>query len=228
MLFMTVAQHREIRSRVRLLSHILSHDLREQVRGVDVMLRLAQEERGLQAGELVEQAIAQAAILDRRIVALTRFVRQTDIEEEPPLAPLAEVLAMARTQAPGLMVTVVGDLSPLVPKVLSHAIGNLLSNAEKHGCEKPAAEVVITTKSRGWARKKLINVQVTDNGIGFDPRIATEVFEPFKRFDANSEGTGIGLAIVRQIAEQLGGSVSAHSGGEGQGATFTLEVPCGS
>jgi signal transduction histidine kinase len=66
---------------------------------------------------------------------------------------------------------------------------------------------------------------VRDNGVGFDPSLATRLFEPFQRLhnDPVYPGLGIGLAIVARIAQRHGGRVWAESA-PGAGATFWLRV----
>ncbi|HYE57179.1 MAG TPA: ATP-binding protein, partial [Rhodothermales bacterium] len=72
----------------------------------------------------------------------------------------------------------------------------------------------------GW------RITVQDNGIGFDERYAARIFAPFQRLHTrgNYEGTGIGLAICRRIAERHGGRIYATST-PGEGSTFTVELP---
>jgi signal transduction histidine kinase len=67
---------------------------------------------------------------------------------------------------------------------------------------------------------------VTDNGIGFDEKYLDRVFTIFQRLHGRGdyEGTGIGLAICRKIAERHGGSITARSA-PGQGATFIVTLP---
>ena len=77
-------------------------------------------------------------------------------------------------------------------------------------------------------KKKTLWVRVRDRGVGIPRRQLRRIFNRFHRFQARGltvKGTGLGLYIVRSIARQHGGRVFAESPGEGQGATFTLELP---
>jgi len=65
---------------------------------------------------------------------------------------------------------------------------------------------------------------VRDNGIGIKPAHAERVFGLFEKLNPNSEGTGVGLALVRRIVEYHGGKISVESDGL-QGSTFVLEFP---
>jgi two-component system, sensor histidine kinase len=67
-------------------------------------------------------------------------------------------------------------------------------------------------------------VRVIDNGRGVAPALVPDLFDPFARPEG-SVGVGLGLAIVRRLAEVHDGTVRASSAGEGQGATFELELP---
>ena len=72
-------------------------------------------------------------------------------------------------------------------------------------------------------------VSVTDTGRGISPKFLPYVFDRFRQADSTSTrshgGLGIGLTIVRHIVELHGGSVDAHSAGEGKGATFVVTLP---
>jgi two-component system sensor histidine kinase SenX3 len=106
---------------------------------------------------------------------------------------------------------------------LSRAIGNLLSNAIKYTDADGLVE--ITTASRPGH----VTVEVRDNGRGIAPANQVRLFQKYSRV-ANSaavEGSGLGLYIVRRIAELHGGTVGVFSD-LGKGSTFTLSLPCGS
>ena len=101
---------------------------------------------------------------------------------------------------------------------------NLIGNALKF--HAPAVPHV-----RVWSEPGEINgtvrLMVSDNGIGFDAQYAERIFDVFERLEGASrtfEGSGVGLAICRKIANQHGGTISAQSQ-PGKGATFTVVLP---
>jgi signal transduction histidine kinase len=102
---------------------------------------------------------------------------------------------------------------------LDQVITNLLSNALKYGLGNPV-EVVLEADAR---RAKL---SVRDHGIGIAPEDRARIFQPFERaVDPRSfRGLGLGLWIVRQIVEAMGGTIRVESV-VGAGSTFTVELP---
>ena len=74
-----------------------------------------------------------------------------------------------------------------------------------------------------------VELTVSDTGQGISPEFLPHVFERFRQGDSTTTrpigGLGLGLAIVRHLAELHGGTVVASSAGEGMGATFTLSLP---
>jgi len=98
---------------------------------------------------------------------------------------------------------------------------NLISNA-KYAMDGVAPEErVLTVRLKQVAGQ--VRVSIHDNGMGIAPEMLTRIFQ--YGFTTRTEGHGFGLHSSALAAQELGGSLSAHSDGPGQGATFTLELP---
>jgi signal transduction histidine kinase len=133
----------------------------------------------------------------------------------------------------GPLPTLTGD-----PLRLRQLLQNLISNALKFRRPEVAPVVIVSgvllpledgaegspdadVASLAWLR-----LTIQDNGIGFEQQYAERIFEVFKRLHGRSayEGTGVGLALCRRIAEQHGGHITAISA-PGQGATLRVTLP---
>jgi len=66
---------------------------------------------------------------------------------------------------------------------------------------------------------------VRDNGIGIDPRYQEKIFGLFEKLDAKSEGSGLGLALVKRIVELYDGRIWVESEGAGRGSCFRFSLP---
>jgi signal transduction histidine kinase/CheY-like chemotaxis protein len=106
---------------------------------------------------------------------------------------------------------------------LQQIVWNLLSNAIKFTPEGGAVHVRLKEGD------ETIEIAVVDTGRGISSEFLPSVFERFRQADGSvtrhQSGLGLGLSIVKQIVEAHGGRVTAHSGGEGQGATFVVHLP---
>lgn len=118
------------------------------------------------------------------------------------------------------------------PGRLQQIVWNFLSNAIKFTPTKGQVFVQLSAVgSRGGLQYAPTCAQITirDTGIGISPDFLPYVFDSFRQADGSStrkhNGLGLGLAIVRHLVELHGGTVSANSSGEGQGATFTVQLP---
>jgi PAS domain S-box-containing protein len=108
---------------------------------------------------------------------------------------------------------------------LAQAIGNLLQNAAKF---TPGGGTTTVSVEADSARGEAV-LTVRDSGSGIQPDMLARLFHPFTQADATLDrskgGLGLGLALVKGLAELHGGSVSAASAGRGQGAAFTIRLP---
>jgi PAS domain S-box-containing protein len=117
------------------------------------------------------------------------------------------------------------DLGLIVadPTRIQQVIWNLLSNAVKFTQRNGTVRVSARRASSH------IQISVRDNGEGIDPQFLPHIFEPFRQAESPQTrvhgGLGLGLSIVRYIAEAHGGTVTAESEGRGKGTTFTVTLP---
>jgi signal transduction histidine kinase len=107
---------------------------------------------------------------------------------------------------------------------LKAAVWNLLDNAVKYS----EGEVKIRVELEALHNHR-VAVRVTDHGVGISPAELKRIFKRFYRIPASvavrTKGSGLGLFIVRSVAKKHGGKAFAESAGEGQGSTFTLQLP---
>jgi signal transduction histidine kinase/CheY-like chemotaxis protein len=111
------------------------------------------------------------------------------------------------------------------PTRLAQVVGNLLGNAAKF--TEPGGQVRVRLVAEPDSQTAVLSVR--DSGIGIEPTLLLHVFELFTQaeqgLDRSRGGLGLGLALVKGLVEQHGGSVWAHSEGPGQGADFNVLLP---
>src|ERR1035437_3310066 len=131
----------------------------------------------------------------------------------------AEALHYEETATNGSGVSVLGN-----GEDLRTAVFNVLDNAIKYSGERVDVRVRLNMPD-----EKRIVLSVQDHGVGIPPDDMKSIFKRFYRVShrslAHVKGTGLGLFIVKSIAQKHGGKVFAESAGEGQGTTITMELP---
>ena len=232
-----VAAQRELeRSNADLerFAYAASHDLQEPLRTIrmgaeTVMLaaseRLDDDERGLLAH--VERAAGRMssqvqALMDVARVALDDVSENEATPIQHALDDACVALRAAIREA-GAQIEVDGALPVAgVPRAeMAIVLQNLISNAIKFGRPGERPVVVLRAREAGG----VVDLRVSDNGIGLTEAAAAKIFGLFERDRTGMPGTGVGLAVCRQILERRGGSISVTSGGPGQGAAFSLRLP---
>lgn len=172
--------------------------------------------------------------LVQELIDLSRVQNDDPLEDAEPV-PVDELVAEAidrcRQQAGSKEITMAsggtGDLTVWGNRgQLAAALGNLVENAVNYSPAR--TRVGIAVRRVDGHGRPLIELAVTDQGIGISEKDRDRVFERFYRVDpARSRatgGTGLGLAIVKHVAASHGGEVTVWSS-EGQGSTFTLRLP---
>jgi two-component system phosphate regulon sensor histidine kinase PhoR len=215
----------------------VSHELRTPLTSIRMFVetlqlgRLQDEARQREALEIIAEETQRLSALINRLLDWARMEsgRRSYQLVRQPLAPVVDAALQAfqahLLQAPA---EVVRDVPAKLPAVfadkvaLSEAILNLLGNAHKY--TGPEKKITVRVRSSG----PTVVISVEDNGPGIPPGDEKRIFEKFYRardpLARTIEGTGLGLAMVKHIANGHGGRVSAQSK-PGQGSTFSITLP---
>jgi len=189
----------------------------EQARAVDTIMRNAKQQARLIEDLLdVSRIISGKLLLTLSPLDLLKVI-ETAIEAVTPAA-LAKQLRISADFAAG-PVEVSGDAERL-----QQVFANLLNNSIKF-C-RPGGQIVIRARREG---RRVVS-KVIDDGRGIEAEFLPLLFERFRQAGhpiarARGSGLGLGLAIARYLVEAHRGTISAESGGEGQGATFSVSLP---
>lgn len=227
-------QHAAIEAKERFLA-MVSHEVRSPLQTIVSSVELFESAR---TGPAADRAIARmkgaAAVLDTQIRDLTMFTR-LELSPELQLAPVdlsalcreMRQLHQAFARQRGLVLKV--DEPWQSPAVLADGprlrqiIENLLSNALKYTPQGQVTLGYVHGRADGW-----LHLWVQDTGPGIPVAQVRQVFEPFVRLKAAShervEGSGLGLAVVRQLVGLMNGRLEVDSQ-EGQGTTVHVHLP---
>jgi PAS domain S-box-containing protein len=188
----------------------------------------------------IAKAAQRASLLTRQLLAFSRqqVMERQVIEPNALLMDLEKML----TRLIGENIDVVVVMDPRVPSILAdsgqleQAVMNLVVNARDAmpdgGSLEIATKAVMVTASdvsrHADARVGLYAaITVKDTGVGIHPDLLIKIFEPFFTTKDSGRGTGLGLATVYGIAQQLGGFIDVTSS-VGEGSTFALHLPAAS
>ncbi len=193
------------KSQLKQYGTIITTQARQLIQLVDQILTFASTRNGekqydsqdLNVSDIVERALRNT----RPIIQAGGFTVENEIE--PDLPPVK------------------GDLS-----AIASCLQNLLVNAVKYSGD--SRRIIITAKRSQVHRADEIRISVQDLGLGIESGDLNQIFMPFYRSasakSAQIHGTGLGLAVAKEIAEAMGGTLSVNSE-LGIGSTFTLHLP---
>ena len=157
-------------------------------------------------------ALVEEVLLASRLDAAAALDRQDEVD----------LLGLAAEEAARVGASVQGDAVPLLhgdERLIRRALRNLLENARRYG----GSDIELQVRQRGAQ----VEARVCDRGPGVPEAFRERIFEPFFRLPGHAEkagGVGLGLALVRQIAERHGGRVRCEPR-DGGGSCFTLVLP---
>lgn len=203
-----------------------SHELRSPLARIRMGLELMGDGAGsAQRAEISRSINELDQLIDEILLASRLDARQTDAEpfEMLDLTGLAaeecaRVQAELGTAAQTHSLTVQGS-----PRLLRRLIRNLLENARRYG----TGEISLELSQSGMGTRESVVIRVNDRGPGVPANQRERIFEPFYRLPGASEregGVGLGLALVKSIAERHGGTVRCEDR-PGGGASFVVELP---
>src|SRR4051794_11274184 len=214
--------------RLRKQSQFVQHEVRETLLGVQ---RLCAARNGtddtLSPLAEIDRDVRQLATLLQDLREVSGYHPAHDQVIAVAVRPLAEQVfrwqqRLQRADGVALRLDLTVEHVEWFPARLRHVLDNLLSNALKYRD---------ADKAEQWVRLALraspdgYEFRVTDNGVGMPRQDRTHVLELFHRSaPARAAGLGVGLAVVKLLVEQSGGTLTADSG-EGQGSSFVAVLP---
>jgi signal transduction histidine kinase len=204
----------------------IAHEVRNPLGGIELYAGLLREELSGDPKKLarVQKIERELSYLKSVVVDFLDFTRQVPLEKAPiDLATYLEeavALVASEAEAPGVTteVRVSPDASRVVADVdkLRRVLFNLLRNSLQAMPE--GGTLSLTTARDG----RFVLLTVRDTGVGMSEEVQREVFTPF--FTTRERGTGLGLAFVKKIIEEHGGTVRLTSA-PGEGTALTLSLP---
>ena len=218
---------------------IMSHELRNPLNVIlgyaELLLRMDEIKSAphLQrmADAVKRNAVAQSKLI-RDLLDLSRLRSgklELNRETVAPSASIENAIETVRMEAAEKGVEIKVEAADDVlfvradPVRLEQIIWNLLNNSVKF--TPRGGQIIVRLEEENDE----IVLTVSDNGQGIDSSFLPHIFEIFRQADSGTsraqQGMGIGLAVVQQLVELHGGSVSANSAGSGKGATFTIRLP---
>jgi signal transduction histidine kinase len=216
-------------------AYVVSHDLKAPL--ITISGFLDHIEHDAAAGRLdrlgddltrIRKAARKMRQMLDELLHLSRIGRAVN----PPAAvPLADLVQEALELSAGLLdrhkvqVSVATDL-PVVwgdRQRLVEVVQNLIDNAAKFMGSQPDPRIEIGVRNDN--RDESCVCCVRDNGIGIEPRYQQRIFDLFEKLNPQTEGAGVGLALVKRIIEWHGGRVGVESEGGGMGSTFYFSLP---
>jgi signal transduction histidine kinase len=191
-----------------------SHELRTPLTRIRMAVELMKDSADPKRKAELEHDIAELDALIDEILLASRLdaLKRLETDEDVDLLALAaeECARYEHVELDGEAATLRGD-----PRLLRRMLRNLLENAKRHGA--PPVEVRVSRAGNG------VEISVCDHGAGVPEAEREHVFDPFYRA-GTGQGSGLGLALVRQIARRHGGDARCTQRG-GRGSCFIVVLP---
>ena len=221
-------------SELERFTYTVSHDLKAPLITIGGFMGLL--EKDLASGNIdkinnsarrIKDAVTKMERLLNELLELSRIGRMIN---EPIKVSFEEIVREAISLVQGRLNAnkIEVQIEPELPFVkvdrarVVEVIQNLLDNSAKFMGQQPNPKIAIGMRRTMDGERVFV---VSDNGIGIEPVYHDRVFGLFNKLDANTEGTGIGLALARRIIEYHGGRIWVESEGKGKGTSFCFTLP---
>ena len=218
-------------------AHVTSHDLKEPVRKIKLFnARLQSEFSGL-LPEKGKTYLAKVEHATGRILSMIEGVLSYSAisTSEQTIEPvdLNQIIKNIESDLEVIILqknaVIMADSLPVVEGaavLIYQLFYNVVNNALKFSMPETQPRISISASFIKQDAKNMARIVIADNGIGFDQEHAKKIFDTFTRLHSKDkfEGTGIGLALCKKIAERHGGNISAM-GIKGSGATVIITLP---
>ena len=228
-------------------AYIASHDLQEPLRKIGTFSQMLEkslegklEENSQNYFNKINNSTTRMNALIRDVLAYSELVKENDLFVQVNLNEILESVKAdydLLIEEKGATIILNESLPTLqaIPLQMSQLFGNLIGNALKFARKdvKPVIKINTTTLNAEDVKCFSLNptldyykIQIADNGVGFKPEYAEQIFNIFQRLHRKSEfeGTGIGLAMCKKIAINHQGNICATGSSE-NGAVFNVILP---
>jgi PAS domain S-box-containing protein len=232
----SMAKLKEANEEMKSFVYVASHDLREPLRKItafgSILEKSLKDKLDSDDSENLKFMIDGATRMNMMIEGLLVYSRVSTKSLPPQVVDLNEIV----TQLQQLELSVVLQEKKAVVEVpvslpcvdadpvqIRQLLQNLIANGIKYQPKDSTPKITIACKP---AADGMVRIEVTDNGIGIKAEYLTAIFAMFKRLHTRTEyeGTGIGLAVCKKIAERHGGQIGVESE-YGKGSTFWFTAP---
>ena len=212
----------------------IAHNFRAPLRTftgfTDILLTEKSGQLDSEAKDYVQKISSSALLMNSLVNDLLAFGRISHAEINVEKLEIEAVIRSAlqdlqeEIQTSSAKVNIVGAFDGVLADriLLQRILKELICNAIRFVPASTLPEIRIQTETDG----NCVRLWVHDNGVGIDPRYQDQVFEIFHKLETRGAGTGVGLAIAKNAAERLGGSIGVKSA-PGQGSSFWVDLPRG-
>lgn len=218
---------------IQRFTYSVSHDLKSPLNGIKGIAGLIPFEIPLndfpEMEKYLEMINTSCDTMGNLIADITEMAKIGKVENKNEFLDTKEVIDFAKSLVNAQLKAKDIDLkiSENLPEIygdknrMIQVFGNLMDNAIKYMGNQKKPVIKIETIKIG----EEVQFQVIDNGSGMDKKSLEKLFSPFERFHPDTNGTGLGLYMIKQIIESHGGQIKADSPGKEMGTVFFITLP---